>query len=129
MASVYDRRMEEIARQREAERAGLHRIEESTETVNRGLSNPLVWLLGIGGIVAVPFTGGWSVAAVIVALLVVTDGGKAYVQAIPPTTADLAAPGAGCGRMAAALGSLAILLLVIALFVLILWANATGQMN
>lgn len=122
MASVLDRRLAEIARQREAERAaqvdrtGLDRIEQSTATINRGMRNPLVWLSCTVGIVAIPFTGGLSIGALIVGLLIATAGGKAYAQAVPPTAADIAAPGPGCVRIAAALGSLILSLIVIALF-------------
>ena len=120
MASRYDERLLEIAAQREAERAadqaGMDRIERSTQTINKGLANPLVYILGIGGIIGVPFTGGFSILALIVAILMLTGGGKAYAQAIPPTASDLAAPGPGCVRIVAALGSLILLLIVIALF-------------
>ena len=121
MTSVYDLRMAEIARQREAERAaqastGLDRIERSTETINRGMSNPVVWLFCTVGIVAIPLTGGLSIGALIVGLLIATGGGRAYAQAIPPARADLAAPGPGCVRILGALGSLALLLIIILLF-------------
>lgn len=109
-----------------ADDTGLDRIEESTETINRGMANPFVWLLFIGSIVGIPFTGGLSVGLMVVALLMMTGGGKAYVQAIPPAKADIVAPKAGCIRMAAALGVLAILLVLILLFGVILYANATG---
>lgn len=112
-----------------ADSTGLDRIEESTETINRGMANPFVWLLFIGSIVGIPFTGGLSVGLMVVALLMMTGGGKAYVQAIPPAKADIVAPKAGCIRMAAALGSLVIFLLVLALFLLVLWANANGLAN
>lgn len=132
MASVYDRRMAEIAQDRMAQPSntdgtGLDRIEESTETLNRGMSNPFVWLLFIGSIVGLPFTGGLSIGAAIVALLMMTGGGKAYVQAIPPAKADLVAPKAGCVRILAATGSLILFLVIVALFLLVLWANATGM--
>lgn len=127
MASVYDRRMEEIARPRVAERAGLDRIEESTATINRGMANPLVWILGIGSIVGIPFTGGFSILGLIAAILIMTGGGKAYAQAIPPTPADLAAPGLGCQRILCALGSLLILLIVIALFACLVAYNLGVQ--
>ena len=96
MASVYDRRMLEIAAQRAAEReqdsAGLDRIADSTATVTRGMSNPVVWVLSIGSILAIPFTGGLSIGLLIVALLIMTAGGRACAQAIVPTPADIAAP-------------------------------------
>lgn len=139
MASVYDRRMEEIAAQRYAEQAmarpsnsdaaGLDRIEESTNTINRGMSNPFVWLLLIGSIFGIPFSGGLSIGLAIVALLIMTGGGKAYVQAIPPAKADIVAPKAGCIRILAATGSLVIFLVIVALFGLVLWANANGLAN
>ena len=124
MASVLDLRLAEIARQREAERAaereqdsaGQNRIEQSTETISRGMRNPLVWLFCTVGIVMIPATGGLSIGGLIIALLIATAGGRAYVQAIPPTAADLAAPGPGCVRIAAALGSLILLLIIIGLF-------------
>lgn len=109
--------------------SGLDRIQESTDTINRGMSNPFVWLLLIGSIVGIPFTGGLSIGLAIVALLMMTGGGKAYVQAIPPVKADIVAPKAGCQRMLAALGSLILFLLIVGLFGLILWANATGNMR
>ncbi len=126
MASVYDRRMEEIARQREAERAGLDRIEESTATINRGMADPINWVLGIASIVLIPFTGGLSVGLGLIALLRMTAGGRANVQAIQPTLADVASPGLGCVRILGALGVLVIMLLVALLFALVLWANVTG---
>jgi len=121
MASVYDRRLLEIAAQRadrtdQADSTGLDRIEQSTATINAGMANPVVWVLSIGSILFCPVTGGLSIAALIVALLIMTKGGKAYAQAIPPTRADLAAPGPGCVRILAALGSLILLLIIIALF-------------
>ena len=121
MASVLDRRMAEIAAERAADRAeqdsaGQDRISQSTDTINRGMSNPVVWILSIGGIVLIPITGGLSILGLVAALLLATAGGRAYVQTIPPTRADLAAPGPGCVRMLAALGSLILLLIVIALF-------------
>lgn len=137
MASVLDRRMTEIAAQRAADRAeqdsagqagtGLDRITESTDTINRGMSNPVVWLLSIGGIVFIPVTGGLSIGALIVALLIMTKGGKACVQAIPPTTADLTAPGPGCVRILAALGVLVLMIIVILLFVAIIAYHAGVQ--
>ena len=126
MASRYDLRMEEIARQREAEQAGLDRIEDSTATINRGMADPINWALGIASIVLIPFTGGLSVGLALIALLRMTAGGRANVQAIQPTTADLAAPGYGCIRILGALGVLVIMALVALLFGLILWANVTG---
>lgn len=121
MTSVYDRRMQEIAAERaeqtaQADSAGLGRIGKSTETINAGMSNPVVWLFCIGGIVLIPLTGGLSIGLLIAALLIATGGGKAYAQAIPPTAADLAAPGPGCVRVVAALGSLVVLLIIIGLF-------------
>ena len=132
MASVLDRRMAEIAAQRaereaQADRGGLDRIEESTQTINRGLSNPLVYILGIGGIIGVPFTGGFSILAIIVALLIATGGGRACAQAIPPTAADLAAPGPGCVRIAAALGVTILMIVVILLFFAIIVYHAGVQ--
>ena len=115
MASVYDRRMEEIAAQRDAERQGLDRIAESTETITKGMSDPINWLLCIGALVGIPFTGGLSIIALIVAILRATAGGKANIQAIQPTTADVASPGPGCVRILAALGSLAILVVLVLL--------------
>lgn len=134
MPSRYDLRMEEIARQRAEDRAredstGLDRIAESTATINRGMANPFVWLLAIGSIIGIPFTGGLSIGLAIVAILLGTGGGKAYVQAIPPAKADLAAPAAGCSRILAAIGSLLILLLIVGLFLLVVYANVTGGMR
>ena len=116
MASVYDRRMAEIARQRQAERAGLDRIEESTQTISAGTSDPVNWILGIASIVLIPFTGGLSVGLGVLALLRATKGGQACAQAIVPTPADLTAPKAGCTRIFAALGVLILMIVVILLF-------------
>ena len=126
MASVYDRRMEEIAHQRQAEQTGLHRIEESTETINRGMTDPVNWVLSIGGIVGIPFTAGLSTGLLVIALLRMTAGGKANVQAIAPTTADLVSPGYGCIRIICALGVLVIMVLVVLVFLLVVYANVTG---
>jgi hypothetical protein len=115
MASRYDLRMQEIAAQRAADRGELDRIEESTATINRGMSDPLNWLLCVGAIVGIPFTGGLSIIALIVAILRATAGGKANIQAIQPTMADVASPGPGCVRILAALGSLAILVVLVLL--------------
>ena len=124
MASVYDRRMLEIAAQRAAEReqdsAGLDRIADSTATVTRGMANPLVWLFCTVGIVAIPFTGGLSIGAIIVGLLIMTKNGKACAQAIVPTPADLAAPGPGCVRILGALGVTILMIIVIALFLAVI---------
>jgi len=119
--------MLEIAAQRAAEhtaQAGLERIEQSTQTINAGMANPLVWVLSIGGIIGVPFTGGFSILAIIVALLIATGGGRACAQAIPPTAADLAAPGPGCVRILAALGVLILMIAVILLFIAVAAYNA-----
>lgn len=116
MASVYDLRMAEIARQREADRGGLDRIEESTDTINAGMSDPVNWVLGIASILLIPVTGGLSVGLGVIALLRMTAGGRACAQAIAPTAADLAAPGPGCVRIAAALGVLVLSLIIIGLF-------------
>ena len=116
MASVYDLRMAEIARQREADRGGLDRIEESTDTINAGMSDPVNWVLGIASILLIPVTGGLSVGLGVIALLLMTAGGRACAQAIAPTAADLAAPGPGCVRIAAALGVLVLSLIIIGLF-------------
>lgn len=123
MASVYDRRMEEIARQRQAERAGLDRIEESTETIERGMSDPINWLLCAAALVGIPFTGGLSVGLAVIALLRATKGGKANVQAMQPTLADVASPGLGCVRILGALGVLVLMAIVILLFVAIVAYN------
>ncbi len=85
MASRYDMRMAEIAEQRAMARGELDRIEESTATINAGMSDPLNWLLAIGAIVLIPFTGGLSLGLGIIALLRATKGGKACAQAIVPT--------------------------------------------
>ena len=126
MASVYDRRMEEIAQQRQAEQAGLDRIEESTATINSGMSDPVNWLLCIGAIVGIPFTGGLSVGLGVIALLRATKNGKANIQAIQPTLADVASPGLGCARIFGALGVLVVLFVLVLMFGVILYANATG---
>ena len=132
MASVYDLRMQEVARQREAERTdqastGLDRIADSTQTVTRGMANPLVWVLSIGSILAIPFTGGLSIGGLIVGLLIMTAGGRACAQAIVPTPADIAAPGPGCVRIAAALGVLILMIAVILLFLAVLAYNMGVQ--
>lgn len=119
MASRYDLRMAEIAQQRQAEQAGLDRIEESTATINAGMNDPLNWILCAGAIVGIPFTGGLSLGLGIIALLRATKGGKANVQAIQPTTADLAAPGLGCARILSALGVLVLMAVLAALFLAI----------
>lgn len=126
MASVYDRRMAEIAAQRQAEQAGLDRIEESTATINAGMADPLNWLLCIGAILGIPFTGGLSVGLAVIAILRATKNGKANIQAIQPTLADVASPGLGCARILCALGVSVILFVLVLLFGVILYANATG---
>jgi len=125
MASRYDLRMEQIRADRAARRqAGegyseeIFRIEESTNTINTGMSNPMNYALLIGAIVLVPVTGGLSLALGIWALARMTKNGKAYVQAIRPTAADIVHPGLGCARIAAAIGSLIIALGTIGLFIL-----------
>ena len=126
MASVYDRRMEEIARMKESERTGLDRIEESTQTINRGMSDPLNWLLGIGAIAGIPFTGGLSIGLAVIALLRATGNGKAAVQAVTPTVADVSAPGPGCTRILAALGSIVVFGFIVFLFLVALYMNVAG---
>lgn len=115
-----------MARPSHDDATGLDRIQESTETINRGMSNPFVWLLLIGSIFGIPVTGGLSIGLAIVALLMMTGGGKAYVQAIPPAKADIVAPKAGCIRIVAATGSLIIFLVVVALFLAVLAYKAQG---
>lgn len=126
MASRYDLRMAEIAAQRAAERTGLDRIQESTNTINRGMSDPANWLLGIGSILLLPFSGGLSVGLAIVAILRATKNGKAAVQAVTPTVADLSAPGPGCVRMLAAGGVMVVTLFIVLLFLVALYMNAAG---
>ena len=121
MASVYDRRLLEIAAQRAADRAGLDRTEqdrisESTDTINRGMNDPINWILFCGGIVLIPVTGALSIGLIIWGLLRMTAGGRACVQAIPPTAADLTAPGPSCVRILGALGVLILMIAVILLF-------------
>ena len=127
MASRYDLRMAEIAEQRAMARGELDRIEESTETINRGMADPINWLLCAGALVGIPFTGGLSKGLAIVAILRATKGGRANIQAMQPTVADVASPGLGCARILGALGVLVILLVLILLFGVILYANATGM--
>lgn len=127
MASRYDLRMAEIAEQRAMARGELDRIEESTATINAGMADPINWLLAIGSIVGIPFTGGLSIGLAIVAILRATKGGRANLQAMQPTVADVASPGLGCARILGALGVLVILLVLILLFGVILYANATGM--
>ena len=124
MASRYDLRMAEIAEQRAADRGELDRIEESTETIERGMSDPINWLLCAGAIVGIPFTGGLSVLLAIVAILRATKNGKANIQAIQPTMADVASPGLGCARILSALGVLVVLLVLVLLFLAIVAYNA-----
>ena len=116
MASVLDRRMEEIADQRAADRGELDRIQESTETINAGMADPINWLLCIGALMGIPFTGGFSLALGIIAILRMTKNGKANMQALQPTTADLTSPGYGCVRILGALGVLVVLAVLVALF-------------
>lgn len=126
MASRYDMRMEEIARMKAAERSGLDRIAESTQTINRGMGDPVNWLLAIGALVGIPFTGGLSIGLAIIAVLRATKNGKAAVQAATPTVADLSAPGPGCVRMLAAGGVLVVMLIMILLFVAVVAYKAQG---
>lgn len=126
MASNLDRRMEEIARTKAAERSGLDRIEESTETINRGMSDPVNWLLAIASLVGIPFSGGLSIGLAVIALLRATGNGKAAVQAVAPTTADISAPAPGCVRMLAALGSILAFGFIVFLFAVVLYMHAAG---
>ena len=126
MASVLDRRMEEIARMKEAERTGLDRIQESTDTINRGTSDPINWLLCIGALVGIPFSGGLSIGLAIVAVLRTTKNGKAVVQAVTPTVADVSAPGPGCVRILASSGVAVVTLIIVFLFLVALYMNAAG---
>lgn len=125
MASRLDQRMDQIRADRAARRQDglgrndeIYRIEESTQALESGMADPLNWALMIGAVVLIPFTGGLSLALGIWALLRMTANGKAYVQAIQPTKADLVYPGLGCARIAAAIGSLIILLGTIGVFIL-----------
>lgn len=126
MASRYDMRMAEIAEQRAMARGGLDCIEESTETINRGMADPINWLLCAGAFVGIPFTGGLSVGLAIVAILRATAGGKANIQAMQPTMADVVSPGLGCARILGAFGVLVGLLVLILLFLAIVAYNAQG---
>lgn len=105
----------------------LDRIQESTETITAGMSDPINWILLIGSIIGIPFTGGLSIGLAILALMRMTDNGRANLQAIQPAAADIAAPGYGCLRIIGALGVLLLMLAIISLFLLVLWANATGM--
>lgn len=124
MAEIAAQRAEQIA---QADSTGLDRIEQSTQTINAGMSNPVVWLFCIGGIVLIPLTGGLSLGGLIVGLLIMTKGGKACAQAIPPTAADLAAPGPGCVRILAALGVTILMIAVILLFFAVVAYNMGVQ--
>jgi hypothetical protein len=126
VASRYDMRMAEIAEQRAMARGELDRIEESTATINAGMADPLNWILCAGALVGIPFTGGLSVGLAVIAILRATKGGKANIQAMQPTMADVASPGLGCVRILGALGVLVILFVLVLLFGVILYANATG---
>lgn len=126
MASRYDMRMAEIAAQRAADRGELNRIEESTETINRGMADPLNWLLCIGALVGIPFTGGLSVGLAVLALLRATKGCKANVQAMQPTMADVASPGLGCVRILGALGVLVGLAVLVLLFLAVIAYHVQG---
>jgi len=141
MASRYDLRMEEIARQQAETRyelaqldqqnrandEAIDRIKESTETINAGMSDPVNWLLCVAAFVLIPVTGGLSVGLAIVALLRATKGGKANVQAIQPTLADVSSPGPACVRILAALGVLVVMILMILLFLAIVAYNMGVQ--
>lgn len=126
MASRYDLRMQEIAAQRAADRGELDRIEESTETINRGMSDPINWLLCAGAFVGIPFTGGLSVGLAVIALLRATKGGRANLQAMRPTVADVASPGLGCARIFGALGVLVGLLVLVLLFFAVIAYHVQG---
>lgn len=123
MTSRLDRRMAEIR----ADRGDLDRIEESTATITKGTSDPLNWILGIASIVLIPVTGGLSLGLGVIAILRATKGGKANLQAIQPTTADLASPGYGCVRILSALGVLIVLAVLAALFLAAVAYNAGVQ--
>lgn len=110
-----------------ADRGDLDRIEESTATITKGTSDPLNWILGIASIVLIPVTGGLSLGLGVIAILRATKGGKANLQAIQPTTADLASPGYGCVRILSALGVLIVLAVLAALFLAAVAYNAGVQ--
>ena len=99
----------------------MKRIEESTKTIEEGMHNPFVWVLLIGGILGIPFTAGLSLIAVFIGLMLMTGGGKACVQAIPPVKEDIVAPGYGCIRM---LGALIVLVAIVFVAFLFLAAVA-----
>jgi hypothetical protein len=120
--------MVEIAAQRQADRArdsdtGLHRIEESTATIEAGMRNPWVYIVFLISLILIPFTGGLSFGGSIVCLLMMTKNGKAIGQAIQPTTADIAAPGPGCVRIVGATLALVLLLVTVVLFLFLAYAN------
>lgn len=127
MASRYDLRMAEIAEQRAMARGELDRIEESTATINAGMRDPINWLLCAGALAGIPFTGGLSVGLAVIALFRATKGGRANLQAMQPTMADVASPGLGCARILGALGVLVGLLVLVLLFVAIVAYNAGVQ--
>ena len=99
-------------------------IEESTEKVNRGMSNPGLWLLLVAGLLLMPVTGGVSLAVTLLAGFAMGGGLKNMAVAATPHAADLAAPRAGCIRVLCALGSMVLLVVGIMLLAALLAANA-----
>ena len=99
-------------------------IEESAEKVNRGMANPGLWLLLIGGLLLTPFTGGVSLIVTLLAGIAMGGGPRNMAVAATPHAADLAAPQYGCVRIVCALGSIMLIVIGIMLVASLLVFNA-----
>ena len=98
----------------------LESIQRGTEAINRGMASPLNWALVIGGLVGMPFTGGLSFALTVIGGVRMSGSPKHMVNAAIPRTVDAVAPKAGCIRVLAALGSMLLIVLTVALFALLM---------
>ncbi len=106
---------DDVLRERQAERQSneLQQLATGTQAVNQGLSNPVLWAIVIGGLAAMPFTGGLSFAITIAAGIAMNGGPDTVFLAVVPAKVDAAAPGWGCIRILFALMSIAVVLVAL----------------
>lgn len=101
----------------------LDELTKGAEAIAKGMSNPLLWLLLIGGIVGAVFTGGLSLIITLVAALSMSGGPEHMVKAALPMTVDVVAPKAGCARIVSSIIVIALVVLFASLIVALLAFN------
>lgn len=102
----------------------LAELAEGTEAIKRGMANPFLWAMLIGGIVATPFTGGISLLVSLVAGVAMSGGPDHMARAAMPMSVDVVAPQWGCMRVVASVLTIVLVILTALLIVAIVAFNA-----